>query len=482
METTSEIIKERLQKMAELKNNGIRLYGDRFPVTDSIQSLLDQFTEGKQVVIAGRMMARRAHGKSIFADLKDDVGKIQIYIKFDAVGEAAFNLFNSLDLGDVIGVRGTLFLSRMGEKTVRVDQFELLTKIIQVLPEKWHGLRDVELRYRHRYVDLIVNEEVRETFRKRSQIIKRIRQFLDERNFMEVETPMMQPIPGGARAKPFVTHHHALHTDLYLRVAPELYLKRLLVGGFSKVYEINRNFRNEGISIKHNPEFTMMEVYQAYADYEDMMNLTEELIAALTQEVAGGEEIPFGDLKLNFKRPWKRIAFYDALKEGSGDDWRKGNVRELAKKAGIPVEKDSEDVDLLNEAFDRFVQPKLVDPTFIIDFPAITTPLAKRKEKDPDLVYRFELYAAHMELANAFSELNDAIEQRERLSAQQEIIGDAKVIDEDFLLAMEYGMPPAGGLGIGIDRLVMLLTNSQSIRDVILFPQLKPEKKESEEK
>ena len=287
---------------------------------------------------------------------------------------------------------------------------------------------------------------------------------------------MMQPIPGGARAKPFVTQHHTLHTDLYLRVAPELYLKRLLVGGFEKVYEINRNFRNEGISIKHNPEFTMMEVYQAYADYEDMMLLTEELLTTLAIEIAGGDEIPYGDLKLNFKRPWKRISFYDVLHEKSKMDWQNGNIRELAKRSGISVEKESEDVDLLNEAFDRFVQPDLINPTFVIDYPAITTPLAKRKEKDPKLVYRFELYGARMELANAFSELNDALEQRERLYAQKETIGSDKLIDEDFLLAMEYGMPPAGGLGIGIDRLVMLLTNSPSIRDVILFPQLKPEK------
>ncbi len=476
MESTSEILKERLEKIKEFRKQGICLYGGRFPVSDSIKHLAESFEEGKQVTLAGRLMAKRVHGKSAFADLKDETGKIQIYVKLDGVGETAYHFFSALDLGDIVGVHGVLFLSRMGEKTVRVDKFELLSKIVQILPEKWHGLRDVELRYRHRYVDLIVNDEVRETFRKRSLIIKLIRQFLDERGFMEVETPMMQPIPGGARAKPFVTHHHTLHTDLYLRVAPELYLKRLLVGGFSKVYEINRNFRNEGISIKHNPEFTMMELYQAYADYEDMMLITEELISKLALNIAGGEEIPYGDLKLNFKRPWKRISFYDALQGKSKLDWQKGNVRDLAKKSGIPVEKDSEEVDLLNEAFDRFVQPDLIDPTFVIDFPTITTPLAKRKENNPDLVYRFEMYAARMELANAFSELNDSIEQRERLTAQKETIGNEKVVDEDFLLALEYGMPPAGGLGIGIDRLVMLLTNSPSIRDVILFPQLKPEK------
>ncbi|MBI4388210.1 MAG: lysine--tRNA ligase [Candidatus Omnitrophica bacterium] len=476
MDPSSEILKERLQKIEALKKRGIRLYGDKFPITHSIGQVLETFEEGKEVCLAGRLMAKRAHGKSSFGDLKDDTGKIQIYVKLDAVRETSYQLFSELDLGDILGIYGTLFVSRMGEKTIRVDRFELLSKIVQVLPEKWHGLRDVELRYRHRYVDLIVNDQVRETFRKRSAITSRIRQFLDARGFMEVETPMMQPIPGGARAKPFVTHHHALHTDLYLRVAPELYLKRLLVGGFSKIYEINRNFRNEGISIKHNPEFTMMELYQAYADYEDMMALTEELVTTLALEVGGGEEIPYGDLKLSFKRPWKRVSFYDVLCAKSKMDWRNGDVRELAKKAGIPVEKDSEEVDLLNEAFDRFVQPDLIDPTFVIDFPTITTPLAKRKESDPKLVYRFELYASSMELANAFSELNDALEQRERFHSQKETIGSDKLVDEDFLLALEYGMPPAGGLGIGIDRLVMLLTNSASIRDVILFPQLKPEK------
>lgn len=480
MDATSEILKERLEKIKALQKKGVSLYGGKFEVSDTTKGVLDSFAEGKEVVLAGRLMAKRGHGKSTFADLKDETGRIQIYLKLDTVGEASYELFTLLDLGDIIGIKGTLFTSKMGEKSVKVTEFKLLSKIVQVLPEKWHGLRDVELRYRHRYVDLIVNDQVRETFKKRSSIIKKIRQFLDTRGFMEVETPMMQPIPGGARARPFVTHHHALHTDLFLRIAPELYLKRLLVGGFNKVYEINRNFRNEGISIKHNPEFTMIEIYEAYADYVDMMNLTETLVSELANEIAGGYEIPFGEFKINFKRPWRRVPFYDILNEKSKMDWKNGNVRELAKRAGIPVAKDTEDVDLLNEAFDRFVQSDLIDPTFVTDFPAITTPLAKRKEDDPTLVYRFELYVAKMELANAFSELNDAIEQRERLMSQKEVIGDHKEVDEDFLLAMEYGMPPAGGLGIGIDRLVMLLTDSQSIRDVILFPQLRPEKDQKE--
>jgi len=309
-----------------------------------------------------------------------------------------------------------------------------------------------------------------------------IRSFLDQHGFMEVETPMMQPIPGGARARPFITHHESLHTDLYLRVAPELYLKRLLVGGFTKVYEVNRNFRNEGISTKHNPEFTMLELYQAYANYEIMMDLTEELIGTLVKKLYKNETVLFGDLEINFSRPWKRVSFYEILKEKSGQDWRlpagqagKGSVKELARKVGIPLDQYSEEVDILNEAFDRFVQPHLVHPTFVIDYPAVTTPLAKRKTGEEDLVSRFELFIGRMELANAFSELNDPFEQRERLMKQKEVIGTEKVLDENFLNALEYGMPPAGGLGIGVDRLVMLLTNSTSIRDVILFPQLKPE-------
>jgi len=420
VESTSDILKERLEKVKALRRDGKRLFGGKFKSTETIQALLNSFEDGKQVSLAGRIMAKRAHGKSTFADMKDETGKIQIYLKLNQVGEEAYNFFgHSMDMGDIIGVQGTCFVSRMGEKTIKVEKYELLTKIVQMLPEKWHGLRDVELRYRHRYVDLIVNDEVRTTFKCRSQIIWKIRNYLDQKGFMEVETPMMQPIAGGARARPFVTHHHSLHRDLYLRVAPELYLKRLLVGGFEKVYEINRNFRNEGISIKHNPEFTMMELYQAYADYEDMMNLTEDLISTLATEFSGGEVVPFGDLKINLKRPWRRVSFYDILNEKSKIDWRKGDVRALAKKVKIPCDQKTEIVDILNEAFDQFVQPDLTHPTFVIDFPTITTPLAKRKEDDAELCYRFELYVAKMELANAFSELNDSVEQRERLESQK---------------------------------------------------------------
>ena len=476
MEAISAVLKERLEKINQLKSQGVVLYQDQFKPTGLIQGLLEPFQEGKQVKISGRMMTRRTHGKSAFADLRDHTGKIQIYAKLDTLGKDPFDLFQLLDLGDILGIEGSLFVTHKGEKTVNVSCFVVLSKIVQILPEKWHGLKDIETRYRQRYVDLIINEEARNIFVKRSFIVRSIRFFLDERGFMEVETPMMQSIPGGARARPFVTHHETLDTDLYLRVAPELYLKRLLVGGFPKVYELNRNFRNEGISTRHNPEFTMLEVYEAYSDYEGMMNLTEELISNLIKKLHPGTSIPFGEDTIDFKRPWRRAPFYDLLKEKSGHDWRKGDLKALAKKSGIPLEHYAEDIDILNEAFDRYVQPHLVNPIFVTDYPAITTPLAKRKNEAPDLVARFELFAGKMELANAFSELNDPFEQRDRMTKQREIIGAGKEVDQDFLRALEYGMPPAGGLGVGIDRLVMLLTNSLSIRDVILFPQLKPEK------
>ncbi|MBU9889425.1 MAG: lysine--tRNA ligase [Candidatus Omnitrophica bacterium] len=422
-------------------------------------------------------MTRREMGKSTFCDLKDGSGRMQIYAKKDILGDDGYKAFRELSLGDIVGLEGELFTSKTGEQTIKVEKFERLSKIVRTLPEKWHGLKDVETRYRQRYVDLIANDEVRATFRTRSRIIREIRAFLDGQGFMEVETPMMQAIAGGARAKPFVTHHHALHADLFLRVAPELYLKRLLVGGFEKVYEINRNFRNEGISIRHNPEFTMLELYQAYADYTDMMEITEAVIHHLVVMLYGKEEIPYGDKTLNFKRPWKRVSFYGALQEATGMDLRTCDVRDAATKLHVEFSKDMEDIDVLNEIFGEKVEKDLWEPTFVVDYPTVMTPLAKAKAEDPALVYRFELFIAKMEVANAFSELNDPEVQRQRLTEQKEIIGEHKEIDEDFLTALEYAMPPAGGLGIGIDRLVMLLTNQGSIRDVILFPQLRPEKK-----
>lgn len=456
-------------------------YGHRFLPKDSLSEIRNHFQLGRKVRVAGRLMTRRDMGKSSFADLKDESGRFQIYAKKDILGEDAFKLFTSLSLGDIVGLEGELFNSKMGEPTIKIEKFERLSKIIRTLPEKWHGLKDVETRYRQRYVDLIANDEVRVTFKTRSRILREIRSFLDRKDFMEVETPMMQPLAGGARARPFVTHHHSLHADLYLRVAPELYLKRLLVGGFEKVYEINRNFRNEGISIRHNPEFTMMELYQAYADYEDMMEITEEMTHHLVMLLYGKEEIPYGDKMLNFKRPWKRLSFYGALEAATGMDFRKVNVREAAKKLHVEISDKMEDIDVLNEIFGEKVEKDLWDPVFVVDYPTIMTPLAKAKAEDPELVYRFELFVAKMEIANAFSELNDPAVQRDRLAKQKEIIGESKEIDEDFLTALEFGMPPAGGLGIGIDRLVMLLTNQASIRDVILFPQLKPEKKTIEQ-
>ena len=455
-------------------------YGRRFLPKDSLAEIRANFQEGRRVRVAGRLMTRRDMGKSTFADLKDEGARMQIYAKKDLLGEEGYKAFAGLSLGDIVGLEGELFNSKTGEPTIKISKFERLSKIVRTLPEKWHGLKDVETRYRHRYVDLISNDEVRATFKARSRIIREIRAFLDKKDFMEVETPMMQPLAGGARAKPFVTHHHTLHMDLFLRVAPELYLKRLLVGGFEKVYEINRNFRNEGISVRHNPEFTMMELYQAYADYEDMMNITEELTHHLVTMLYGKEEIPYGDKTLNFKRPWKRVSFYGALEAATGMDFRKVNVREAAKNLHIEFSEEMEDIDILNEIFGEKVEKDFWDPVFVIDYPTIMTPLAKAKDEDPELVYRFELFVAKMEIANAFSELNDPTIQRERLTEQQELIGESKAIDEDFLMALEYGMPPAGGLGIGIDRVVMLLTNQASIRDVILFPQLKAEKKAAE--
>ncbi|HTL46754.1 MAG TPA: lysine--tRNA ligase [Verrucomicrobiae bacterium] len=459
----------------------ISKYGTRFLPKEDIAAIRARFEAGVKVRTAGRLMAKRIMGKSVFFDLKDEEARIQLYVKKDVVGDAAFDFITTLSLGDIAGVDGELFLSKTGEQTIRVDKLELLSKIVRTLPEKWHGLKDVETRYRHRYVDLIVNDDVRQTFKARSRIIRDIRSFLDGRGFMEVETPMMQPIPGGARAKPFITHHNTLKLDLYLRVAPELYLKRLLVGGFEKVYEINRNFRNEGISVRHNPEFTMLELYQAWADYNDMMAITEELISGLVFALHGKYEIPYGERTINFKTPWKRVSFYDALREKTGIDFRKANVRDAANKLHVKFGDDFEDIDVLNEIFGEKVEEDLWDPTFVIDYPTVMTPLAKAKAEDPELVYRFELFIAKMELANAFSELNDPGIQRERLEEQKKMIGEHKEVDEDFLMALEYAMPPAGGLGIGIDRLVMLLTGQASIRDVILFPQLKPEAKKKEE-
>lgn len=479
MEETSRIAQEKLNKLKSLRDKGIEPYGGKFAKALSIKDLVDNYKENEEVLAAGRLTAVRTHGKSTFGDIKDSTGKVQFYIKQDTVGDEKFEQINLLDIGDIIGVKGSFFKTRTGESTINVKEYSVLSKSLRTLPEKWHGLKDIETRYRQRYVDLIVNEDVRRVFYLRTKIIAKVREFLDKKGFLEVETPMMQEIPGGATARPFKTHHNALGLDLYLRIAPELFLKKLLVGGFDKVYEINRNFRNEGISTRHNPEFTMLEVYASYWDYRDMIDLTEELISSLAQDILGTKKIPLRDTEVDLTPPWKRASLYDILKENTGKDFR--NIKDLkgeAVRSGVEVQEGQNDGDILNNLFEKFVEPKLIQPTFILDYPAILCPLAKKRKDDPELTERFELFLGTQELANAYSELNDPIEQRERFIQQRELKKTEREhsMDEDFLRALEYGMPPAAGLGIGIDRLVMVLTNQSSIRDVILFPQLKPEK------
>ncbi len=479
----NELLRIRHEKLSDLRRENIDPYGGRFERTHLSSQIIADFLalEGQDVRLAGRILAKRGHGKATFCDLQDRAGSIQVYVRLNDVGADQYEIFKKIDIGDIIGVEGTVFKTRMGEVTIQVHKFTLLSKSLRPLPEKWHGLKDVELRYRQRYLDLIVNPEIRDVFVARSRIVAAIRRFLDDRDFLEVETPMMQPLAGGATARPFKTYHNALGIPLFLRIAPELYLKRLLVGGLEQVYEINRNFRNEGISTRHNPEFTMLEIYQAYADYEVMMDLTEELITHVVDKVFGTFELPFGEQIINWSRPWARHSMLDAVRQYTGIDFTPLSDEEAAAEArSFGWEPEARPLwgEALNFVFEEVVEPKLVQPTFIYDYPVDISPLAKRKSDDPRLTYRFELFAATRELANAFSELNDPIDQKERFLAQlaKRDQGDdeAHVYDEDYITALEHGMPPAGGLGIGIDRLVMLLTNSQSIRDVILFPLLKP--------
>ena len=426
-------------------------------------------------------MANRPMGKISFLDLRDGSGKIQLCFYKDRLSEERLDLFKELDIGDIIGVSGKLFRTKSGEPTVEVENFTLLAKSLQPLPEKWHGLSDVERRYRQRYLDLIANAEAREIFLVRSQVITAIRDFLNQRGFLEVETPVLQPSAGGALARPFTTHHHALDQDFYLRIAPELHLKRLIIGGFDRVYELGRIFRNEGISTKHNPEFTMLESYEAYADYNDIMRMVEEMVSEVSQRVLGSDKVKFGDEIIDLKPPWQRLELRQAITKYSGIDFEDypdaDSLRAAMSGLKMEVDPQKDRGKLIDELISSFVEPKLTQPTFLVDYPVEMSPLAKTKPDNERLVERFEAFAGGMEIANAFTELNDPIEQRERFLRQQKgrkmEAEVEEVIDQDFLLALEYGMPPAGGLGVGIDRLVMVLTGQQSIREVILFPQLK---------
>lgn len=462
-QTDNEIIALRKERLLQLQREGHDPYAQtRFDRKHHNTDIIAQFEtlEGQSTRVAGRIKSKRGQGKIAFADLYDDSGKIQLIAQIDRLSEEKMAKFVQCDLGDIIGVIGEIAKSRRGEISILVQDFELLATSIQPPPEKYHGLSDVETRYRQRYADLIANEEVAELFRKRSRIVRAMREYLDERDFIEVETPMMQPIAGGAAARPFITHHNALDIPLYLRVAPELYLKRLVVGGLERVYEINRNFRNEGVDTRHNPEFTMMELYQAYADYHDMMDITEGMLRFIAQEVNGSTQCQFGEHEFDLGQPFRRATMRELVKEKIGLDIRGGH-------------------DLV-EAFENHVESTLIAPTFVMDFPVEVSPLAKRKTDEPNLTYRFELFIAGQEIGNAFSELNDPLDQEKRFREQaaQKAAGneEAQAYDADYVRALQYGLPPCGGLGIGIDRLIMLLTNNTSIREVILFPLLKPER------
>lgn len=479
----NELMAIRRSKLQALYEAGINPYGERFERTHCAQEIIDNFDalEGQKTVIAGRLMSFRTHGKASFSDLMDASGRIQLYFRIDVMGEEAYEFAKQLDIGDIVGVSGTIFRTKRGQISVEVETLKLLAKSLRPLPDKWHGLKDVELRYRQRYVDLIVNPEVREVFRKRSQVIQALREFLNSRGFIEVETPMLHPIAGGANARPFVTHHNALDMDLYLRIAPELYLKRLLVGGFEKVYEVGKNFRNEGISTKHNPEYTSCEIYEAYADADAMMKLTEEIFAYIAEKVTGSTKITFQGQEIDLTPPWPRKPMLEAIREYAGVDLTgltDEQARKVAREKGLSVPDNAAYGNVVEEFFDEFVEPHLIQPIFITEHPVEVSPLAKRKKDNPNLTDRFEPFIVTWEVANGFTELNDPIDQEERFRKQMEQRerGDeeAHMMDSDFIRALEYGMPPAGGLGIGIDRLVMLLTDSPSIRDVLLFPHMRP--------
>jgi len=488
-----EQVEVRRQKLAKLKAAGSALYPNDFRPTATTSEVLAQFAglgdeelsrASQELRLAGRIMGIRKMGKAAFFHIQDRRGQLQVYARRDRLGDDGYALFQSLDVGDVVGVWGSLFRTRTRELTIEAYGLRLLTKCLRPLPEKWHGLADVEARYRQRYVDLMVNPEVKDVFEKRSRIIRLLRRFFEERDFLEVETPMMQPIPGGAAARPFITHHNALDMDLYLRVAPELFLKRLLVGGFDKVFELNRNFRNEGVSVRHNPEFTMLEFYQAYATYEDLMRLTEELFVTVAEEVVGSLEVPYADHVIDLKPPWRRLSIKEAVVQHGGAEEREigtlEGLQRFAKQEGLHVDLNIPYGSLLVEVFEQVAESRLIQPTFMTGYPLEVSPLARKNDTNSALVDRFELYIGGRELANAFSELNDPADQRQRFLQQVEArnAGDdtANPLDEDYLRALEYGMPPAAGEGIGIDRFVMFFTDCRSIRDVILFPLLRPQR------
>lgn len=481
----NHLIKIRKEKLEELKKQGKNPFEiTKYNRTHTSQEVKDNFAEleGKDVSVAGRIVAKRIMGKASFCHIQDMQGKLQSYVSINDLGEENYNEFKTYDIGDIIGITGFVFKTRTEEISVHAKKVVLLTKSLRPLPEKFHGLKDTELRYRQRYVDLIMNPEVKDTFLTRTKIIKEIRRILDSKGYTEVDTPILNTIAGGAAARPFITHHNTLDMDMYLRIANELYLKRLIVGGFDKVYEMGRMFRNEGISIKHNPEFTNIELYSAYEDYNDMMNITEEIISTVAQNVLGTTKITYQGTPIDLTPGWKRIPMIEAIKEVTGVDFNTLNsdeeASEAARSIGIPVEGTMKRGDVINLVFEEKVEETLIQPTFIIDYPVEVSPLTKRKPSDPRLVERFEVFIGGREYGNAYSELNDPIDQYERFleQARQKANGneEANDMDEDFVQALEYGMPPTGGLGIGVDRLIMLLTDSASIRDVLLFPTMKP--------
>mgnify|MGYP000174698892 CR=1 FL=1 len=481
---TNELIKVRRQKLADLQAAGKNPFEImKYDVTHHSKEIKDNFEEleGKEVAVAGRLMFKRVMGKASFCNVQDLQGGIQAYVARDEIGVESYQDFKKMDIGDIVGIKGKVFATKTGEKSIHAEEVILLSKSLKPLPEKFHGLTDTDTRYRQRYVDLIMNPESKETFIKRSKILKEIRNFLDGRGFMEVETPMLVSNAGGAAARPFETHYNALSEDVKLRISLELYLKRLIVGGLEKVYEIGRVFRNEGVDTRHNPEFTLMELYQAYTDYHGMMDLTENLYRYLAEEVCGGTKIQYKDFEIDLGKPFERITMVDAVKKYSGVDFKEIKTLEEARAAAeehhVEYEERHKRGDILNLFFEEFVEDKLIQPTFVMDHPVEISPLTKRKPEDPDYVERFEFFMNGWEMANAYSELNDPIDQRERFKAQEELLAqgdeEANTTDEDFLNALEIGMPPTGGIGFGIDRMVMLLTNSTAIRDVLLFPTMK---------